>query len=104
MNVIHILLIKVKPETTDQQLQEALAALAGLQQKIPGILDVQIHPSLQGGKQGEDYTHLAAFTFENEERFAAYGPHPTHQTFIREFVPRFSEVLAFDYLQDQRTI
>src|SRR5262245_27332589 len=103
MNVIHLLLLKARPEATPQQIQAAFDALTELQQKIPGILDVQMHTSLKADKQS-NFTNLVIFTFENEERFAAYGPHPAHQALIREHIPLFSSVFSFDYLQDQNAI
>ncbi|HEY4383419.1 MAG TPA: Dabb family protein [Ktedonobacteraceae bacterium] len=100
MNVIHILLLKPQSDVSPEQFQEAIAGLLALQQKIAGIVDIQVHPNMKVNNP-KDYTHIVTFTFESEQHFEAYLPHPEHQVFIREFAHRFDNLIVFDYLQDQ---
>ncbi|HTK06630.1 MAG TPA: Dabb family protein [Ktedonobacteraceae bacterium] len=100
MNVIHILLLKPQSDVSPEQFQEAITALLALRQKIAGIVDVQAYPSMKLNDP-KDYTHIVTFTFESEQHFEAYLPHPEHLVFIRAFAHRFDNLIAFDYLQNQ---
>ena len=75
----HIVLFKIKPEVTTEEVTELFRLLAQLQQLIPGITYFAggAYSSPEGLNQG--YTHGFVMTFENVNARDAYLPHPEHE-------------------------
>ena len=75
----HIVLMKCKPEATQEQIDEMFAVLEGLQESISGIL------SFEGGENNSPegiargYTHGFTMDFADEQVRAVYLPHPEHE-------------------------
>ena len=74
----HIVLLKLKPCTTDQQLQDLIDALMGMKAQISGIVDITagINNSLEGKSHGFSYGLICRFV----DRVAHdnYLPHQKH--------------------------
>jgi hypothetical protein len=75
----HIVLMKCKPEATQEQIDEMFAVLGGLQDSIPGILAFEggANNSPEGIARG--YTHGFTMDFADEQVREEYLPHPEHE-------------------------
>lgn len=96
----HIVLLKLKPETTAEQKAALLEGLGALKRenKIPGIEEVTggDNNSPEGKAHGFDWGFVMTFT--DAAARDAYLPHPAHkalgQTLLRPIV---DDVLVLDY-------
>ena len=96
----HIVLLKLKPETTAEQKAALLEGLGALKRenKIPGIEEVTggANNSPEGKAHGFDWGFVMTFT--DAAARDAYLPHPDHkalgQTLLRPIV---DDVLVLDY-------
>jgi len=82
--VKHVVLLKFK-SSAKEKIDEAMAALASLKEKIPGLLDFSggRNTSQEGLSKG--FTHGFVMTFEDEASRDAYLPHPEHEK-VKELV------------------
>lgn len=89
----HIVMFKYKPDATEEQIEKVTQSLAGLKEKIPGILAFEhgVNDSPENKNMG--FTHVYMFTFQDAAYRDAYLPHPEHQ--------KFGEMLGeMDILED----
>jgi heme-degrading monooxygenase HmoA len=94
MEFVHIVLVKPNPETTPEAIDAIIAKVGALRNVIPGIIGFEKGQDVGGNNQG--YTHGFVVTFDNEEHFKAYGPHPAHQVVAKEILA-ISDLIPFDY-------
>ncbi|MCA9103006.1 MAG: Dabb family protein [Pirellulales bacterium] len=100
--VKHVVLVKLKPDVTDAQVDEMMTALAGLKDKIPGLLDFSggAYSSPEGLNKG--FSHGFVMTFADEPSRDTYLPHPAHEE-VKSIVFGLLDggmdgVVAFDWL------
>jgi Stress responsive A/B Barrel Domain len=93
----HIVLVKIKPEVTTENITEIFRLLAELQQLIPGITYFACGPysSPEGMNQG--YTHGFIMTFESVNARNNYLPHPEHQRVQGALSAYIDNVITFDF-------
>ena len=96
----HIVLLKLKPATTEAQKSALLAGLIALQRedKIPGIESVAggDNNSPEGKTHGFDWGFV--MTFVDAAARDAYLPHPEHKALGQKLLrPIVDDVLVFDY-------
>jgi hypothetical protein len=93
----HIVLVKFKPETTAEKIDEVFSVIAELQNKIDGIENFQGGPysSHEGLNQG--YTHGFIMTFADAAARDAYLPHPEHEVAKSAVFPFVEAVVSFDF-------
>lgn len=96
----HIVLLKLKPETTPAQAEELGKELAGLKEKISGIVDFAWGPyaSAEGLNQG--FTHGFIMTLDSAASRDAYLPHPEHEIVKKKVLGHITglqDVIAFDF-------
>ena len=97
----HIVLLKLKPETTDQQLQTLTAELLKMADQISGIehISAGMNNSPEGKHHGYTYGFIVRFT--DEAARDAYLPHPVHRQVAGQYLrPLVDDVLVFDYARD----
>jgi hypothetical protein len=92
----HMVLLKFKPEVTQDKIALTFNLLGELQQLIQGITYFSGGPysSHEGLNQG--YTHGFLMTFESIAARDAYLPHPEHERVKSAILPYLDSVLAFD--------
>jgi hypothetical protein len=101
MMIRHIVLMKCQAEASQEDIEAMFAALAALQEKIPGILAFEggANNSPEGLTRG--YTHGFTMDFADEEARDEYLPHPEHkkaQEFMRKVLDNTPEnVLVMDF-------
>ncbi len=79
---------------------EALAQACLALSSIPGVLHLTagIRDESQQGRANRQDFHVGLHVeFDSPEAYAAYGPHPTHQTLIEAFKDNWKAVEVFDY-------
>lgn len=75
---VHIALYQWKPDATEDQINEALAEITSLEQKVPGV--VEISCARNESKFSEGYSHVILVRGESADALAAYRNHPDHDT------------------------
>ena len=96
----HIVLLKLKPDTTPEQADALGKELAGLKDKIPGILDFAWGPYASDEGLNQGYTHGFIMTFDSAASRDAYLPHPEHEKVkdkVLERITGLQDVIAFDF-------
>jgi hypothetical protein len=97
----HVVLLKFKPSTTPQRIRDIFAGLAGLQQKIPGILDFSGGPYSSEEGLHKGFTHGFIMSFTDAAARDAYLPHPQHeivkQMIVSELDGGINGAVAFDW-------
>ena len=75
----HVVLMKCRPEISQDKIEQVFAALASLQNEIPGILAFEggENNSPEGINRG--YTHGFTMDFADEHVRETYLPHPEHE-------------------------
>ncbi|SMO48914.1 Dabb family protein [Fodinibius sediminis] len=93
----HVVLIKFKENTSEEDIAEVEDAFSALPDKIPEIRDYEwgINNSPEGLNKG--FTHCFLVTFASEEDRAVYLPHPDHKAFVEVLEPHLADVLVVDY-------
>ena len=95
--ITHIVLLRPKPETTQEELEAVLEQVRALKGKIPGLLAVQAGANRHNAHQG--YTYGFVMQFEDEEHLRAYSPHPAHRAVSPELRRLCTALLNFDLPQ-----
>ncbi len=96
----HIVLLKIKAGTSQETIDRIQRELAGLKDKIPGILsfDWGSYSSDEGLNKG--FTHGFVMDFDNPTSRDNYLPHPEHEkvkTLVLENINGLEDVIAFDF-------
>jgi hypothetical protein len=97
--VRHIVIFKYKPDATEAQINQITQEFLGLENKIPGIIDIEYGVNNSPEGLNQDFTHIYMLTFESVEARDAYLPHPEHKKF-GELVGQLGiidEVFVVDY-------
>ena len=95
--VKHFAVLQFKEQVTPQQVDECFRELAGLVERIPGLLDFQHGPYDSPEGLNDGFTHGFIMTFESPEARNAYLPHPEHERVKDLLVPRLERFVVFDF-------
>ena len=81
--IIHVSLIKWKPDAPEAEKQKAINGVLEMAARIPGIKNVWLKP-----KRMQPRDHHAAFVleFENEEAATRYAEDPLHKEWSTHFL------------------
>ncbi len=77
--VKHVVLLRFKATVEDEQIQHVFNELAGLKQKIAGLLDFTWGPNTSPEGLSKEFTHGFVMTFADEASRDGYLPHPAHE-------------------------
>lgn len=96
--VEHIVLFKMKPDSTPEQKDELIRKLRELGDKVEGIVSLSAGESFTNRHKG--YTVGLVVRLVDKEALERYGPHPGHVP-VKEYVAQVCEdVIAVDYEVD----
>jgi hypothetical protein len=97
MTIQHMVVLKLKPTTSESEIEDLFRQLAELQQCIPGITYFAAgkYASPEGLNKG--FTHGFLFTFASAAARDAYLPHPAHERLKAAIIPCIDDVVAFDF-------
>ncbi len=93
----HAVFFKFKEGTSADQIETMNEAFAGLQTKIPQIIDFQSGVNNSPEKRNDGFTHCYLLTFKDEAGRDAYLPHPDHKAFGGMLGPHLDGVFVIDY-------
>jgi len=97
----HAVLLKFKPTTSQPKIDEIFAALKGLGDKIPGLLDFSGGAYSSGEGLNKGFTHGFVMTFTDAASRDGYLPHPDHEVVKQMIFPELDGgldgVVAFDW-------
>lgn len=96
MAVEHVVLVKPKPDVTDEALAALWAGLGGMQTLIPGITGVAMGGNTSPEQMDRGFTIGFIVTFENAAARDAYLPHPDHLAVVPLVLAVAEETLVFD--------
>jgi len=93
-----MLLFKLKPGTSKEQVESLRKNLTGLKNEIPGIISVSggANTSPEGKEKG--FTEGFVIEFSDSKSRDEYIPHPAHKRVVENhIIPIIDDVLVFDY-------
>jgi len=93
----HVVLLKFKDGTTDEQIGQIERAFCALPEKIDAIYDFEWGTDVSVENRQQGFTHCFLVTFLSEEDRASYLPHPAHKAFGELLGPYLDKVLVIDY-------
>ena len=94
--VEHLVLFKVKAGVSEDAIQAMQNALRGLQEAIPGILEITVGANFSERSQG--FTHGLLVRFQDRAALDVYIPHPAHEVARNSYIlPIVEDVLVLDY-------
>jgi heme-degrading monooxygenase HmoA len=85
----HIVLLKLKPETTDRQVIDAFEAGESLANEIPGLIEFQFGRNRAEPEHGFGVASIVRF--EDEDALHHYLEHPARLRYIEEHVAPLTE-------------
>jgi hypothetical protein len=99
--ITHVVLLKIRSEVPQKQIDSIFAALAGLKSKIPGLLSFSGGPYSSPEGLHKGFTHGFVMTFTDAKARDIYLPHPDHEVVKAMVLPvlqgGLDGVVAFDY-------
>jgi hypothetical protein len=93
----HVVLLKFKDDTTDEQVVQIERAFCALPEKVDAIYDFEWGTDVSVENRQQGFTHCFLVTFLSEEDRARYLPHPAHKAFGELLGPYLDKVLVIDY-------
>ncbi len=91
----HIVLFKLKPETTEAEEAELIRRLRDLKHQIPGIIELTAGRNVRDISHG--YTVGLIVRLRDVDALEAYRAHPAHQEILK-YIEQVTETrLAVDY-------
>ena len=94
--VEHVVLFKLKPGATEPEKTAAIAALKGLRDQIPGIVDLTCGRNFSERSQGHEIGLVVRF--QDRAALEAYIPHPAHRGVVEKHIHPIREaVIVVDY-------
>jgi hypothetical protein len=92
----HVVLFKLKPETSTAERHAAIQALKTLQNQIDGIVDLTCGENFSERSQG--FGIGLVVRFRDRAALEIYIPHPAHRGAVEQFIhPIREDVIVVDY-------
>ncbi|KAK3047190.1 hypothetical protein LTR09_011392 [Extremus antarcticus] len=97
MVVHHIVLFKLKPSTTKEQVSELEATVRGMVGQIPGLVKIEFGPPLEStAARAKGYNAGLIAVLEKPEDVKVYAEHPVHQNVHKLRESLCDDALAYD--------
>jgi len=93
----HVVMYKFKDTTTPEQVQQVVAAFAGLPKKIDAVIGYEAGTNISQEGKSEGFTHVFVVTFKDEAGRDAYLKHPAHDAYVQVVKDKREKVVVFDY-------
>jgi hypothetical protein len=95
--VKHIVLLKFKSGTSDEQIGKFFDDVLDLSETVPGIDDYVSGVNCSPEGRSQDMTHGFIMTFTDVAARDAYIVHPEHERFKTMAFPMVENVMVFDF-------
>jgi Stress responsive A/B Barrel Domain len=96
----HIVLIRFRPDVSDEKIAGMFEALPRIRAKLEGVLSITAGKSESPEQVERGYMHGFIIDFRDWDALAAYQTHPDHQRFGGELVAHavggLDGILVFD--------
>lgn len=93
----HVVMYTFKDATTPEQVQQVVAAFAGLPKKIDAVIGYEAGTNVSQEGKSEGFTHVFVVTFKDEAGRDAYLKHPAHDAYVQVVKDKREKVVVFDY-------
>ena len=94
--VEHLVILKFKKDTTQEQIEDFLAGAKGLRDKFDGIVDLSVGENFTDRSQG--FTHGVCVRFHDRAALEHYLPHPAHMDVVETYIkPILDDIIVIDY-------
>ena len=93
----HMVILKFKPDVSEETIRSLFAQLAELKDLIPGIRSFAGGPYSSDEGLNAGFTHGFSMEFEDASARDNYLPHPEHERVKQSILPCVTEVIAFDF-------
>lgn len=103
MVVHHIVLFKLKPDTTKDQVSELESTVKGMVGQIPGLIKIDFGPPLEStAARAQGYNAGLIAVLEKPEDVKVYAEHPAHLNVhkLREALCVENGTLAYDLVSE----
>ena len=101
--VKHAVLVRFRADATPAQVDAAMADLAGLKDRIPGLLSFSGGTNMSSEGLHKGFTHGFVMTFADVAARDRYLPHPEHEAAKARVIPLIDGgidgVLVFDWVE-----
>ena len=95
--VKHIVLLKFKDGTNEEQIAKCFDDLLELTENIPGIDDYVSGANMSAESLNQGYTHALIMTFPDAAARDTYVSHPDHTNFVAAVMPMIESVCVVDF-------
>ena len=95
--VKHIVLLKFKEETTEEQINKFFDDVLDLSESVPGIDNYVSGANCSASGSSQGLTHGFIMTFSDAAARDAYIVHPEHVSFKAASFPLVDTCLIFDF-------
>lgn len=98
VGVEHMVLLKLKPDATQEQIEALTTALLSIADEVPGIVEINagVNSSIEGQDKGYEYGLLVRFT--DAAARDAYVTDPYHLSIVGEYaVPILEDLIIVDF-------
>jgi len=92
----HVVLLKLKPGASVNEVALARDAVVGLRDKIPGIRSIHSGPNTSPEGLGQGHEFGFVVVFQDAAARDAYLPHPAHRAVVPSIQAVAETVLVFD--------
>lgn len=93
----HVLLLRFKPEATNQSIETLKSAFEAIPGKIDGVLSVEWGENNSPENKNKAYTHCVFMTFVDEKGRSQYLPHREHEALKQVLSPLLDDIIVMDY-------
>lgn len=95
--IIHIVLLKLKSNTSKESIGELYKNIIGLENKIPGIVSISRGANISPEGKDKGYTEGFVIEFKDVQSRNNYLPHLEHIRVAEKYIlPIVDDVLVFD--------
>jgi hypothetical protein len=95
--VRHVLLLKPRPDSRPEAIEDCRKAITALVGRIPGLLNCHWGENFAAAERHEGLTHGFTMDFVDRESLKAYLPHPEHQPAAALVRATFERIVVFDF-------
>jgi hypothetical protein len=92
--ITHVVLLQLKPTTSENELQAVFQQIHRFQELIPGVINIKTGHNLSEANRG--YTHGFIIQFASDDLFRGYAPHPAHKPVSDELQRICQSIIDFD--------
>jgi quinol monooxygenase YgiN len=95
--ITHVVLIRPKVSTSNEQISAFLQRVLTLQEEIPGILSISVGENRSVYHEG--FTYGIIMRFVDEAHLYAHHTHPSHVAVVTELEQLCQQSIDFDLLE-----